>query len=427
MKAKQLTETIAEDGIPWVNFFNGRLLSGEDLSSDQNSYRRGHRRLGQALGEGVAFGLEVAVPQGVNTLAAPSVEVRPGLAVNRQGQTLALAQPAVVALTRPTDGGGNNQSAEGFDDCLPLQAGNYVAAAGVYLLTIAPARAGQGRAPVSGLDNLTARCNTRYNVEGVQFRLLQLDLDPGVLGDANRLRNLVAYRCFGVTSLTRPSFHSRVLDAPPESTRLLDALRPRLLTDRDVPLAVLSWTTAGGINYVDTWAVRRRVFEPAASGQWDWLIGDGRRAEAEAMFLQFREHAAWLCTTASNPQTLVATEHFYYLPPAGIIPLAHADAPKGFDREQFFRGLTVRAPVFIEGARVEQVLRQSLSYSPLNLGSGELIWLYEVRENAQDIDGRVAVPPQPYLMFTSGHMPFYGEARFDLSRWDYSNYSSVLD
>ncbi|MDT5267900.1 MAG: hypothetical protein QOH49_86 [Acidobacteriota bacterium] len=427
MKAKQLTETITEDGLPWVNFFNGRLLSGEDLSSDQNSYRRGHRRLGQATGEGVAFGLEVTVPKGVDTRAAPSVEVGAGLAVNRQGQTLALAQPAAVALTRPSNVAADARAGGGFDDCLPLQAGNYVADAGVYLLTIAPARAGQGRAPVSGLDNLTARCNTRYNVEGVQFRLLQLDLGTGALSDANHLRNLAAYRCFGIDSLTRPSFHSRLPEVPPEGARLLDALRPHLLTDCDVPLALLSWTTTGGINYVDMWAVRRRVCGPSAGAPWDSLIGDVRRAEAEAMFLQFQEHAEWLRTTEGSPRTLAATERFFYLPPAGVVPLASDNSPKGFDRERFFRGLTVRAPAFIEGARVEQVLRHSLSYSPLNLGSGELLWLYEVRENAQDIDDRVAPAPQPYLLFTSGHMPFYGEAWFDVSRWDYSNYSSALD
>ena len=80
----------------------------------------------------------------------------------------------------------------------------------------------------------------------------------------------------------------------------------------------------------------------------------------------------------------------------------------------------------MEGARLERLIRESFLYPPLTVGSGEVIWLYQVRQNMQTIaDGRGT--PQPYLVFSSGHMPYYGEARFDLNRYNYSNYSSVYD
>ena len=91
MNEKRLTEAITEGGIPWINFFNGRLLSGEDLSKEQNSNLEGRRRLGRAIGEGVAYGLEVSIPQGVNSRETPYVLVEAGLAINRQGQSLSLA------------------------------------------------------------------------------------------------------------------------------------------------------------------------------------------------------------------------------------------------------------------------------------------------------------------------------------------------
>jgi hypothetical protein len=51
-----------------------------------------------------------------------------------------------------------------------------------------------------------------------------------------------------------------------------------------------------------------------------------------------------------------------------------------------------------------------------------MIWLYAVRENIQAIDTATANPPLAYLIFASGHMPFYGAARYDVNRWDYSNF-----
>ena len=83
--------------------------------------------------------------------------------------------------------------------------------------------------------------------------------------------------------------------------------------------------------------------------------------------------------------------------------------------------------MFIEGARFERVIRESVSYPPLSLDTGELIWLYQVRQNRQTIDAGGSGAPQPYLIFSSGHVPFCGEARFDVNRYSYSNYSSAYD
>ena len=67
------------------------------------------------------------------------------------------------------------------------------------------------------------------------------------------------------------------------------------------------------------------------------------------------------------------------------------------------------------------------AYPPLSLDTGELIWLYQVRQNRQTIDAGGSGAPQPYLIFSSGHVPFCGEARFDVNRYSYSNYSSAYD
>jgi len=86
--------------------------------------------------------------------------------------------------------------------------------------------------------------------------------------------------------------------------------------------------------------------------------------------------------------------------------------------------VTYCEPLFIEGAKVELLFRSALSCKPIDLTSREMIWLYKIRENAQSIDSGAGVTPQPYMIFSSGYVPFLAEAQFDLSRWDYSNYSN---
>lgn len=431
MNEKRLTEAVTKGGTEWINFFNGRLLSGEDLSKEQGSNLKERRKLGCAIGEGVSYGLEVSIPKGINTREEPAVLVEAGLAINRQGQTLSLQEQTRVKLARPLSGSDANASADGADfaDCKPLQPGVYVAEAGVYLLTIAPSRKSEGRALSSGLDNTIARCNTHHTVEGVQFRLIQLGLNKEILKDTQRLRNRVAYQCFGLSPITPATLFTvdPLSNASPAET-LLDNLRPRLLTECDVPLAILYWTTTGGIVFVDQWSVRRRLSAPAADGRWDAVLSQRRVSVGEAVFLQFQEEIRWLEENAPNFKSLVADTRFDYLPPLGVIPMATKSSSRGFDYRLFFQNQTYREPVFMEGARLEQLIRASLNYMPIETGSRELIWLYQVRQNMQAIDRGLETPaPQSYLIFSSGHMPFFGEARFDVNRYDYSNYSSIYD
>ncbi|RKH28981.1 hypothetical protein, partial [Corallococcus sicarius] len=76
-----------KDGIRSTNFFNGRLLSAEDLGQEQTARDAAQQRLGRALGEGVAYGLEVSLSQD-NSATTPLVTVQPGLAVNREGEAM---------------------------------------------------------------------------------------------------------------------------------------------------------------------------------------------------------------------------------------------------------------------------------------------------------------------------------------------------
>jgi hypothetical protein len=76
------------------------------------------------------------------------------------------------------------------------------------------------------------------------------------------------------------------------------------------------------------------------------------------------------------------------------------------------------------GAEVLSLVDDALGTRPIDTTSPEVIWLYKVRENRQpDLSGQEV--GFPYLLFASGHVRYRGDARANLSYWDYANYAQV--
>lgn len=438
----QLQQPVKQGGIRHVNFFNGRLLTSKDLTREQAARHEADARLGLAVGDGVAFGLEAATDPGLNTPATPVLRVKAGLAVNRLGQTLRLTGDTSVALTRRFDASGTAAGNRVFANCDPIAGGVYVAGAGVYVLTIAPAYLSEGRAATNGLDPGNVRCNSDATVEAVQFRLLAIN--PAQFADLDQsstlFRNRLAYRCFGIEAREQSAINPWRVDPP--SYGLVDELRKIGLDDRDVPLALVYWT-AQGIRFVDAWAVRRALLEPDAlsgfSFQRDPLDGKDlssfafiarrrRLVEAHAMCAQFQQHLADLLAATTNPVTVVAKDHFRYLPPFGIVPLQRSPL-RGFVESTFFSNI-VRRPApgssqsteFIDARSLGALQQQALSYAPTDVTEKEFICLYRPWQNAKAIDDAQTV--QPMLAFASGLAPDLATARLDMARFDYSNYAN---
>ena len=86
--------------------------------------------------------------------------------------------------------------------------------------------------------------------------------------------------------------------------------------------------------------------------------------------------------------------------------------------------MTFRRPAFINAARLESLVRDSLHFPAIDTQSGELVWLYRVRENRTAIEITKPTPaPRSYIVFASGHIPYLADAQFNLGRWNYSNYA----
>ncbi len=308
----------------------------------------------------MAFGLEVFPARGSKATDAV-VTVAKGLAVNRAGHTLRLECPQTVALTRPLEKTTTVECV--FADCDIQLPGGTLSLAGYYLLTIAPASKREGLAPVSGLGNAIAPCNSRYFTEGVQFRLIPLKVNPGA--DARRARNVAAYQCFGRPAKQPLQFLHEAFGVSPATEYGLETLvAGAKLTEHDVPLALIEWKGEAGLGVIDEWAARRPIARPNATDEWGYFAAERRLGEAIAMFLQFQDHLASFSPATAPLASVVARDHFDWLPAGGLLPVKSGQ----FDAKKFFQGLTVQEKCS-ELAFLRWLLWESFLLEPINLAA----------------------------------------------------------
>lgn len=441
------------DGIRHTHFFEGRILSGRDLREEQEAQRSHRWNLGRAIGTGIVEGLEVSVASAA--VADPVVKVTCGLALDRKGQMLHLPHDVEVALTPtqqpvPDDAGVFRNCVEVLNTLVP-------SGVGLYLLIMSPASGYLEEAPKSGIGDggKIAGCGKRYEVEGVVFRLEMLA--PSALGgvpqavrdevqalightDLERnhlLRNRAAHLCLGTDALTEE------LEAPLATVSgvsehaaygALDDLRGlQVLGDCDVPLAIFHWTTEG-IKFLDLWSVRRRPHAASPSDRWPAQVASRRLAEGEAAFLQFQSQLDDLRAAHPDPDSIVAASYFRYLPAAGVYTAGQGGSPIQL-AHVFLGDRPTRGPELVDAARLRSLFEISFEQRAIDLElepeaapgedprPREMVWLYEPWQHRRAIESQPAA--ERLVVFASPHLPYLANARFDVARWEYSNYARL--
>jgi hypothetical protein len=415
-------QPVLTGGISSVAFFNGRLLTGEDLTREQLATTEARLRVGRVLGSGVACGFGVSLRSSAD-LTRPVLAITAGRAVNLRGAVLELAGAVDLALTRePTTGG----AAEAvFTDCTPLQPGTYLAGAGAYVLTVAPARRGVGRAPVSGLQNAQAQCNVAYSVEGVQFQLLRVALPALVLTDPKKIRNRVAHLMVGTGSIERVAAMADPLSPGPARYGMLDELAAQgCITDDQVPLAFLLWTGEDGVVYVDAWCVRRRL-RPPTTDRFAALTGDRARVDAMAVFDQFQNHVADLLGGASTTPGLAqerAADRFDLLPPVAMVPIVGDDGRgAGYDPDLFLEGQGSSELATLDADDLRALVQEGFDHTPVQVGSATRIQRYLLWEN--ELARSLGFTPQRVMVIAREGVGYRGVARYGKARSSSSRYS----
>jgi hypothetical protein len=149
----------------------------------QKASRCRDQLLGKAVGAGVVCGLEVSLVRDASDGEPPVLAVTKGLAVNHNGQMIVLPLDIEVALAKEKPE--KILPAGFFDICEPIQEnGKPLPGKGAYVFVARPALDYQGLAPRRGFgtDAKVEDCDRDMLVEGVQFRLVTMDI--------NQLENL---------------------------------------------------------------------------------------------------------------------------------------------------------------------------------------------------------------------------------------------
>lgn len=361
--SNQFLEANFNGGLQAPHYFNGRLLSAEDLQADQSATLMHESWLGRASGYGVIEGLMVTQVRGT-----ASVQITAGTGLNRVGQFIRLPNDIILSLLQQPAAdqkavNGPVNDAGRFTTCDapgPKIGENGTSSAGAYLLTALPASRFEGQAPITpavgnGSSSNSAGCGSKWEVEGLQFKTIRLaaftEWSNGIFQggvNLNAMRNLLAHWCYGSPAqpeLALDPFHF------PASFGGIDLLAPADLTPGDLPLAMFYWT-GQTIAFVDAWPARRRLVRPDAvvetteqrassspPGQlqdvpspllglnllrtWKGVLSDERVALAQARFLQFQDHVQQL-VDEKQANVAVMKDYFRFLPPLGFLPVTLA-------------------------------------------------------------------------------------------------------
>jgi hypothetical protein len=390
MTAVELDSIHIAAGIEVPNFFNGRVLSAEDLRLLLDADRHHRRLLGQAIGRGVASGLRVT------RVDDRRVQVHPGVAVNGHGETVALPHAVSVDVSGSFTTGSSEVSTGIFYECTP-SAAELPGVQNAFVLTVRPDATVGGSAPADPAVTASA-CGPGSVREGVRLRRRAFDpralaeslgLEVPEVGSA-RARTLLAHAFLGTAAWH--DFAGASLERPAAVDAAFDAVG---LTTCEVALATF-FVSGVDVIGLDVWGVRRpctpRVHRPDIDDGWDleqWTAPE-RSGRGRAAFLQFQAHLAELVETGYAPQ---AEEDFPYLPSAGLLPEAvlgdSADGTTFADQDAvpFFSGVPHHLLVQpLPRERVEQVIRRGTEMPGIRLPlvAGRQILLALVAAGSQD-------------------------------------------
>lgn len=445
-----LNVPVVDGGLKRIPFFNGRVLTAEDLQTEQQAHAAERRRLGRALGTGVLDGLFIERKNDT------TVTVRPGNALAPDGRVVELPDETDVSVVSSLEREETAGTRGKFEDCA-TQTATVTTGTGAYLLVVRPAAKTEGRVPQTRLggDGAAGACGAKHRVEGAALSLVHLDTDdedlvpapiqksvqdtmrdvekaleegaPPASSTKSMLRNLLAHAC-----LRTPQALGETADL---YTALRDAAQGEAGPNSDdpagptdvqaysdvgpcaVPIGLLYWAQ-DRILFVDNWSVRRRIHRaapdrpPTATAR--------RRAETEAAIYQFQDHVADLVRrhTVNERAQLRVRKHFAFLPPLGIVPIERS-TQDGLHPSAFFDGLTARDPVFVERGKLRELMSEAAQFDAFRIDPELLIWRYHVREDVQS-SGGVELPA--FVLFTSGFVPYAATPQYNLSRWNYGSY-----
>jgi hypothetical protein len=366
-----LNQPVIASGEARTFFFNGRLLSAEDLKREQGQREAGQRRLAQLIGCGIATGLGVTAEVGSTKLS-----IGAGLGVTPSGDVIEVGNLEIDLQTasRPRRAGGFSACEAAFNTNALI--------AGLHLLVLTPTWIGDGRAHTLLGD--VGACNRNVELPAVRVRLVKLNPPTN---DTIKLRNHLAYALLGSDPLLAPGAADDLIGWWPKM------IAPTLGHD-DLPIAVVKINDRAQVEFLDVDAARRRLAPPPGNAA-DALWPESRVVEMEAFARQF---LGQLGTTTPSPQP--PADALVWLPP--VVLLDNDEVRRRY--QKVFNNTPVALPqyyyetyrenfarVLHHGLYGEPVMREKARASLVKL-IGINRWLLRLRPRSSEEEDILAEP-----------------------------------
>ncbi len=342
------------------HYFDGRFLTGADLTRDQDYVRQRQADVARASSAGVISGLQV---RSFSLARGQTMRIEAGVGLTPSGDVVMLTQPRDVPLldlplTRQLD------AAMGLREEPRVPLGRRT---GLFILAL---RAVEFTAnPIAAYPRTITGKRTVEDGDIIEATAITLIPYPETSGAAtlHEARRAVARQIF---------------------TR-----RPKGLPQDALPLAMLA-VERGTVRWVDMAMVRR---ETGAESGVHVAFGGRPKALAEAHVLQHRGHLADVLAEMQGrgmPPVFAAAQHFATLPAAGQLPAAVVQ-PDAFGFRQFYFPPTVDVDLaFVPGDEIGALVEESLALPPIDLeaqaadldATGILILVPVTRQRFQRFD-----------------------------------------
>ncbi|MDB5706049.1 MAG: hypothetical protein JWN66_3165 [Sphingomonas bacterium] len=350
-------------------YFDGRFLTGADLTRDQDYVRQRQADMARASGAGVIRGLQVAASVSVR---GQTVRIQPGVGLTPSGDLVMLSsRQDVPILDMPVT--------RQLDAALGLSA--------------------EPRVPLgrrSGLFILALRA--------VEFTANPIAAYPRSITGQRTVEDGDIIEATAITLIPYPD-HSgaATLAAARRAVAKQIFLGEPAGTPQDaLPLALIG-IDRGTIRWIDVAMVRR---ETGADSGVQVAFGGRPRAIAEAHVLQHRAHLAdVLDDLRGRSPVFPAASVFSALPPAGQLPAASIQ-PDSFGFRQFYFPPTLDVDIaFVPVDEIGALVEESLSLSPIDLeanadeidATGVLIMVPVTRARFQRFDNALPRTRTPAL------------------------------
>jgi hypothetical protein len=316
-------------------YFDGKFLTGADLTRDQDYIRQRQADLARATGTGVVVGLDVSVE---GSAGGEHVVITPGHGVTPSGDLVMITTRRRIPLL-------DLPASERLDSTLGLRAIPRMPLGrrtGLFLLALRPVEFSAN--PIAAYPTTIAGPRQIEDSEVIEATALTLIPYPDTGGAATlaEARRTVARKLFlgEATGLPQDALPLGMIAMERGSVRWVDVAMVRRETGADTPIAV--------------------------------SMGARPRALAEAYVLQYRGHLADVLAErarSGQPAAFAAAQHFAALPAAGQLPAA-AILPDALGFRQLWFPPAVDVTLsFVPTDEIAVIVEESLAMPPIDFAA----------------------------------------------------------